>query len=287
MSDLRQFKQNIQGSYCPPFIATHPKLDNVNLFVLGDSYSEFLNSTHFTANQYKNISVYHPWVIPPLDTTKKNVLIFENTERHMWKLFKQPASDNIILEDPFFPTRKKWTDYIFNIKAESNLSYMLTYNSFICFFKEIKSWINLNIFNRVDKSVSLSTDRHHIFLKETTDSTLITSAFYSLSDKQIDTMVANINVVYHHFRSLGFNNVYLSIIPNPVSLIEPGEGNYNHLIERIESSPKLEMPVIDIYSVYKASPTSYYYKSDPHWNCDGRTVWLQKVDSILYTISKK
>ena len=81
----------------------------------------------------------------------------------------------------------------------------------------------------------------------------------------------------------GFDEVYLSIIPNKVSILSPDMGKYNQLIERVQSDLNLKIPVIDTYSDFKKNPTKYYLKSDSHWTCEGRDIWLDKVNNILVT----
>ena len=93
--------------------------------------------------------------------------------------------------------------------------------------------------------------------------------------------IKNINKTKTKYLQAGFDDVYLSIIPNKVSILSPELGNYNHLIERIQKDERLETPIIDTYSIFKKSPQKYYLKSDTHWTCDGREVWLQKVNIIL------
>jgi hypothetical protein len=41
------------------------------------------------------------------------------------------------------------------------------------------------------------------------------------------------------------------------------------------------MPFIDTFSEFRKNPSKYYLKSDSHWTCEGRDIWLNKVNKIL------
>jgi hypothetical protein len=76
--------------------------------------------------------------------------------------------------------------------------------------------------------------------------------------------------------------VYISIIPNPVTLLQPE--HYNGLIPRLQKTGLLNgMKMIDIYDAYsKASdPGALYRVGDTHWNNNGMQVWLKTVNAEL------
>ncbi len=284
-SNLRQFKNDDVLKTCGAFESPHPKMNNVNVFVLGDSYAASIESPNFNVNKYHFIhwenNVYHF----SLDEQKKNILLIESAERYFRERMQHPINcddkqpDAVRLQEDETPA--------FNMKAEDNLTYLLTYNKVASFFKETKALINLHLFNRIDKNVNLSKDKNHIFYIETVDSISDKSSFSTLPDAEVNTIIENLNSSYHHLQSLGFSAVYLTLIPNAASLVQPANGNYNQLIPRIESSPRLEIPVIDLYDLFKQSPDKFYFNSDTHWNCEGKNIWLQKIDSVFYSISKK
>ena len=148
-------------------------------------------------------------------------------------------------------------------------------------FRELKALINHQIFGRVEKKVILSRDKNHLFFSEEALSSDSHSAFYPFLDIEKDNLIININSIRKKFLKAGFDEVYLSIIPNKVSVISPDLGDYNNLIQRVQNSPKLEAPIIDVYSEFKKNPTKYYLKSDSHWTCEGRNIWLNKVNKIV------
>ncbi|GAB3961744.1 hypothetical protein GCM10028805_61320 [Spirosoma harenae] len=107
------------------------------------------------------------------------------------------------------------------------------------------------------------------------------SSFSELSDDEVDTLVTNINLTADHYRQLGFDEVFLSIIPNKASILETDRNDYNHLIERIQNNSHLKVQTINTYEAFKQSPKSPYLKGDTHWNLEGRAIWLNLVRSKL------
>ena len=117
-----------------------------------------------------------------------------------------------------------------------------------------------------------------MFLHLDTDTTLkVVSSFSGLTDREVNTLVDSVNAVAKQYRQLGFDEVYLSIIPNKATILETNRTDYNHLIERIQRNPNLVVPTINVYDSYKHSTLSPYLKSDTHWNCEGRAMWLEQV----------
>ncbi|MGZ3872636.1 MAG: hypothetical protein ACXVJD_06945 [Mucilaginibacter sp.] len=90
------------------------------------------------------------------------------------------------------------------------------------------------------------------------------------------------NIAYEHYRQLGFDDVYLSIIPNPTTILYPRyhDLNYNNLIPRIENDPALKLKIFDIYELFKKSPEKdkLYQHSDTHWTRFGSMVWLNEFN---------
>ena len=88
------------------------------------------------------------------------------------------------------------------------------------------------------------------------------------------------NKVYDHYKAEGFTEVYLSVIPNTATIMQP-EG-YNNLIPLLYGNPQLRMKIIDVYSVFKKDPEGNYFNSgDTHWNKKGFLVWLDMVNNII------
>ena len=289
LSLLPQFKE--KAYECPHANIPDSERKNIHLFVIGDSFTE-LPKVDIRDFPVKNYSYVH-WAKQSeyqLNTSQKNILILETVER----TFKDHFSD---IANNF--TNEKVIEEILTVKqqlgkqieelektivpkgTEERLEHTIFNYDFFLWFREIKALINLKLFNRTEDEVVLSKDKSAIFYEDEADSTNYRSAFYPVNQKEIDLFVANINLTREKYLKMGFDEVYLSIIPNKVSLNNANLGKRNYLISRIQNDKRVQTPIIDVYSHYIKSPKIFYLKSDTHWNCEGRAVWLGKVNSIL------
>ena len=287
LSYLPQFKQD--ALECEHVHFEHKK--PIQLFLIGDSFTEEpkINLQDFPIEKYQ----YVHWAKHAnykLDTTKRNILILETVERtfkeHFSKVVNNFSNEEDIREKSSFKQKIKIEvdELEKNIApkgTEDRLAHTLFNYDFFLWFRELKAGLNLKLFGRTEDEVVLSKDKTHIFYKEEADSTDLHSAFYPIHQTEIDLFVKNINQTRETYLQAGFEEVYLSIIPNKISILSPDFGKYNHLIERIQGDNRLETPLIETYSIFKKTPQKYYLKSDTHWTCDGRAVWLEKVNSVL------
>lgn len=279
-SNLKDFRVLVEKCTEVP---KNKKLPNTHLYLLGDSFTEpgRISSSNFIAANfsYANINASKEF---DLDTTKKNILIIETVERHLRERFSSPWTQE--------PTDLKkintWKNTL-NSSLKKTLPYstelhsaVLFSSDFILSIKEIKATINQKLFGRIDKNVRLSNDKKHLLYAMDTENG-IHSIFDPISESQINQLVYNINASYEHLKSQGYDEVYLSIIPNKSTLFIQNEGSYNHLIERLESSSQLKIKVISTYTEFTKNGEYLYDKGDTHWNCKGKEIWTQKVNNNL------
>ena len=282
LSALPQFKQ-------PQPVCSGPSLASdtasTHLYLIGDSFSEEqrIGPVDFPVSHYQRVAWEHRQRAQ-LDPMKRNVLILESVERHFREHFAVPVSELVVETDTSqTPTRPAslrqrishdfhWTG------VEERLESTLFSQGWAFWFKELKARLTFDWFDRVSTGVSLSTDKRSLFLRTDTDTTKrLNSSFATLTDHEVNTLVDSVNAVADRYRKLGFDEVYLSIIPNKASILETGRRDYNHLIERVEQSPKLRVPVVDVYNRFRTANPSPYLLSDTHWNCTGRAIWLDQV----------
>jgi hypothetical protein len=296
LSYLPHFKEKAIKCKPTPISQKFDEIVPINLFIIGDSFTEAerVNKKDFPIEKYQYIH-WAKYTDYQLDTSKRNVLILETVERTVKEHFSTIANNfTNNKEESKLSLRKKIEQKTVEIEKtivpdgiEERLMHTLFNYDFFLWFREIKASLNLNIFGRTEDEVVLSEDKQHIFYADEADSTNSKSAFYPLSNSEIDLFVQNINQTRMKYLQAGFNEVYLSIIPNKVSILSPDLGKYNHLIERIQDDKRLKTPIIDTYSIFTKSPQKYYLNSDTHWTCEGREVWLQKVNKILVDSNTK
>jgi hypothetical protein len=180
--------------------------------------------------------------------------------------------------------KKNFKDRLINYElpynAERHESILFSSDFFLT-FKEWKAWMNWKLFNRIDEKVILSKDKKNLFYHLDAQPSGVNSCFDKISEEEINLIVENLNKTYQNYKKVGFDEVYLSIIPNKTSILGTDLGEYNHLIERIQRNPELKIPFFDIYTPYHNSKKPLYEKGDSHWNCEGKKIWLNLVNSKL------
>ena len=290
LSSLPQFKDPVQP--CSPHPGPLQTQKGVSLHVIGDSFTEpeRLSQRDFPGSFFLRTKWEHPNTVQ-LDTANRNVLLIETVERHFREHFAQPVSALTIVTDTTghqLPATshpsltRRIADFIQSKGIEERLETVLFSHGVFLWFKELKANLNLNWFDRVAPTVGISEDRNHLFAGLDTDTTKHkNSSFVPLPDAELNALIDSVNTTADRYRAAGFDAVYLSIIPNKASILDPTQGQYNHLIERVESHSRLRVPVISVYPDYKRQPANVYAPGDSHWNCTGRSIWIDKVRKTI------
>lgn len=280
LSYLPQFKQSRE--HCPKFCSTE-KLP-IHLYVIGDSFLEpgKVDAADFCVQRY----TYTHWndtTLVSLDKKVKNILILETVERHFREHFAKPVR-NIQLGRPLnLKKDESAIDFIFpdKDKVEDRLERAMFGFDIFLVFKELKANLNHCLFQRVNDQVALSKDEKHVFSVMDTDTTQINSPYRLFPEAEEKTLVTRLNMTQNEFKSMGFDAVYLAIIPNKASILAPTDGNYNHLIERIEQHPARQVSCLSIYQYCTEHPLKVYERGDSHWNCMGRDYWLKQANTAI------
>ncbi|MEZ0606952.1 hypothetical protein ACAW74_00490 [Fibrella sp. WM1] len=290
LSSLPQFKEPVTPC-SPP--ATYPDTSRTDLYLIGDSFTE--PGRLAKADLPIHALYYFHWDrdrdrAVQLDTTRRNVLVIESVERHFRQHVEPTPTYNINVVSDTTGTNgpqdesTQWghtlVDWIKSKGIEERLETLMFSRDLFLWFREVKASINLALFDRYSDQVELSTDRQAIFTNLDINHPL-SSAFTPLRDTYLDSLVLKLNVAADHYRKAGFDEVVLSIIPNKVTMLEQDRGAYNHLIERIQQHPNLRLTVLDTYAPYRRSRVPLYSKGDTHWNCAGRTIWLDALRQWL------
>lgn len=287
LSNLKKFKD--PKTDCPPPSVSKPHPSKkIALYIIGDSFTEpqRLDSTDFAVDHYQ----YAHWgtlLHLRLDTSYTNIVLLESVERNVREHFASPMA-NILPDTATFvalPEEARFLSRLDNLFAssptEDRLSTLLFQFDPVLTFKEWKSWLNLHFFNRTDPKVTVSGDRQTIAYHVDTDTTLINSSFIHTTHARVDSLVGVLNFNRQYLQSMGFEQVWYSIIPNKASILMPRYGTYNRLIERIGQHPALNVASIDVLEEFRRMDQNPYLKGDSHWSCAGQAVWLDKVNRRL------
>lgn len=299
MSYLKEYKIR-QESYYPDSVNFKGK-GNTNLYMICDSYVwAFIKDGSSFANVNK--MEYKRWLYPgniseKLDEKKSNILIIELSERNIRLFLKNNKElydkvylykDGLPEVNPFKLTLKdRLLEFSFKPLGNQNVDNNLFDFRFLTPVKELKATLNYSLFERTDVDVDVSTDKQYLFYSITVEPDLITSSFHPYSEKELSDIIEILNNAYSYYKSQGADEVYLSIIPNPVSILEPGRGNYNNIIERIENFPGRKIKTINITQRFKKYNGQIYNKSDSHWTYRGFYIWVDEVNSHLKNINRK
>lgn len=275
LSSMPGFRSKGEPDLIPP---NRQKNDSITLTVIGDSYVDGFDPEFFAAD-YRCFSWGEiPRKISPLDPNKRNILIVECTERNIrWRFLN---TDILSIGTNPQQIHEEGGGNI-ELAAEDNLQFMLTHQEWQLPFKELKTSIYLNCFDKFSPMVDKPDGNGRLYLKETVDPESAASGFNAVSEEEIKKIVESLNQICREHRALGFDEVYISLVPNTSSLYKKTNLPYNHLIERIEESPEAEFECIDVYKTFITKNKSLYHINDTHWNSSGKAIWLEKVDSLL------
>jgi hypothetical protein len=265
-----------------------------NIYAQTDSYTEeiFTHPDYFCGAAKCVYAFTNTGDVLPvyLDKTKKNIVMIECVERNIRKNF---IDTNYLtrfikistekINDTKAAEKAHNFHFHFDIKnLDGNYETNIWDYLFLRPIKQLKAKMTFDLFNRTYVDALVSPDGKYLLYQPTVDTAFLESSYKPIADKELKKMVTALNVAYDHFRRLGFDEVYLSIIPNPGSILYPNYKRlqYNQLIPRLENDPSLKLKVFDIYQVFKNSPEKdkLYQRSDTHWTRFGAMVWLNEFN---------
>lgn len=297
---LGRYGDLYSASFLPRFMDTAatklkiytPALKSTDLYILHDSYlfgkikkENFQNIDSLILSDFRGGGVY----VQP-NPKKRNILIIECSERTAgWRLTDKSVifskirvgNSPALIKNPTYAESMQISKYFFNPLINQNLEFNLFDYPLFKKLKESKALINYTLFNRMVKDVVESTDKQYLFLNETVNPNLASSSFRFISNEEINNIVINLNLISRHYEDNGFDEIYFSIIPNPVSIIDAERLPYNHKIERIENNYLLETNYIDVYTIFKQRRNQIYRKDDSHWNNYGLQLWVYEVNTKI------
>jgi hypothetical protein len=267
----------------------------IDLYALCDSFirAYFREDKYFCnvdSFRFARMNSFETIFVAP-DIKKRNILLIESVEREFRQPFKNGTMESFLRA----PTSKQnhtfrsnnWFEKIkalvFNPKLNQNLEMNFWDLNLFTPLKELKAELNYNLFKRVDEQVVVSSSGKYLIYRKTVEATGDTGSFTPISDAELKNIIQTLNKLYEKARRLGFDEVYLSLIPNAVTIIEPDyQGmHYNRLIEKIQNSPDLKMKIIDVLESFRANPQDVYRTNDSHWTMKGANLWLNKVNTML------
>lgn len=271
-----------------------------DLCILGDSYTLVAQLRPESFHSIDQVRLV------PLDDVLKNteselpepikpsasILVIETTERLVRDRFgaARSTSSSVTGSPPSVPTTVAQrvghlcSVFLDNLFSGTDISFgletlLFDYTLFRP-LKEAKAAFVYACFGRIAERVLSAPNGHRLYLKETITGTT-TSSFSPIDSTQLSQVVSGLNHLHQRARQRGYSDVFLSIIPNPVSVIETSRSDYNHLVERIEHHPGLSLNVISLYDQFRTRGSVYYHPSDTHWNQNGVDAWVSAMNQAF------
>jgi hypothetical protein len=292
LDKVKRFQEKYEYKFVKPVDDSGSR--NIDLYIYGDSYlmeipdSAFssINSYHFCRRSYEDLNY-------SLDPHKKNILIIEIAERfarsefelqETMRHFKKKQPEISFLRLSAHPViYAKFLDLeIFSPDINRNLEFNLYGYRFWDQVKFAKASLTYYLFKRAVGDAVVSDDGNRLFLKQTMAENDRLSSYYPIDQKEIHEMFVNLNATYDYYKADGFDEVYLSIIPNPVTILQPL--HYNGLIPQLQNPGRLKgMHIIDMYNLFSHDPNPgrLFRIGDTHWSNNGIKLWLKTVNAEL------
>ncbi|ODS80200.1 MAG: hypothetical protein ABS46_15010 [Cytophagaceae bacterium SCN 52-12] len=294
LTHLPQFKEELVK--CRSTLTSSKRSSRpIHLYAVGDSFLEpgRIDSSDLIADQYRFMK-WGDFMHFKLDTSAVNIVLIESIERHFRQHLETPPVSHFIPDTADFIEKweeKRWMakidNFVYADRVGGQISLLLTGNPLGLKFKELKSSFNYHVFDRHESSVTISGDGRDIVYYLDTDTLNFpyTSGFSRISESRIDSVVSSLNETREKLLDMGFDHLIFSVIPNKSTILMPDYGVYNRLIERVQSHPDLKVPYVSIINEFRAMGRNAFLLSDSHWTCDGRLVWLTKVNESLNQIT--
>lgn len=260
------------------------KQPDTHLVLLGDSFTEpgRVGAENFGFANFTRLHIAEGGACQ-LNPAQRNILVLETVERHFQERFQSPYHALTLNSGKATsPTSNtSWLDWRLPYDEERHQAFLFS-SEFFLTIKECKAWINHKVLGRVDDHVFLSPDQQHLFYHVDQEAGL-TNGFAPIPNSAVSTYIASLNATRDRYLSMGFEEVYLSIIPNKSSILGRDTGEYNRLVERIQTHPDLRMPFLDMWSPMEKLKTRGYAKGDTHWTCEGQKAWVDQVNQLVQT----
>ena len=261
----------------------------LQLIIAGDSFTEEgrIDQEMLAAEHFDRIRVDEQTFVK-IDNELPQVLIIETVERHVRERFSSKWR-GLTLEEPITAAADKvWYKKLLELRmpynAELHESELFGFD-FTMKIREWKALLNHKLFNRVDPGVALNKSEEHLLYALPTKPG-ISSAFETISDIEIDSLVYYINEATVYYHNAGIEHVVLNIIPNKTSILGTDLGEYNHLVQRIYSHPDLKAEVLNIYPAFNKMKASAYEIGDTHWSCTGQQLWVDELNQLMLNLEE-
>ena len=251
------------------------------LDAVGDSYLySFLeeSKTYFSRVKDYRFTTWHERNsinLPPRSPQRK-IFLFEIVERNLFTNFRLEHIKTLF----HLKEEEKFEDHG-PFLIESNIDFLLFDHKIFTPIKELKSQMLLELFGKIPGEVSVAANRQYLYLKYTLEGDAESNSFYPIKQEAFRDLESRLNEIDSYLKSLGYDEVWLFVAPNPVRVLGTEGKTPNRLFELLGQSKTLKMKFISILPVFSQHPERYYHKSDSHWNDHAILEFKKLIDNEL------
>jgi hypothetical protein len=256
---------------------------NIQLDAIGDSYMySFIaeNPESFARVKTYNFITWgekHSLKFPSKNDSSKKILLLEVVERNAWFVLRlDHVKNNFSINN----TDKPFVDKG-EFPIENNLEFLLFEHNIFTLAKELKAAILLYLFGNLPGNVQVSKDGNYLYLKETLLGPHEGNSFFEIPNAKYLELEKNLNEINDYFISQGYDEVWLTIAPNPVRVLGTENQEPNKLFDYLGQSKNLKIKFLNLMPVFSKDPKKYYLKSDSHWNDKGASAFKGLVNDEL------
>jgi len=303
MCYMQKYKEPIAE---PAFRKYNSARRNTDLYIMHDSYLQNrLSSTNFKGiDSLQQIDYRGGPSTIRLDSGKTSVLIIETAQRYArWRLQnpfyyinqlhiagKEKSGTETAPPTASDADTSSWLNDLKGIVYNPNINSNLEYNLFdYSLFSPLRGWkssLTNFLFGKPDNRLVISTDKQYLMLKETVDTAQNTGIYNHLAESELDSLTAHMQQIRLHFIQAGFKEVWFSVIPNTVTVVDstylpqhPGNG----LMYKLKNKTgNLHIPYIDVYSLFIKQADKMYKHGDSHWSPAGKQIWIDEVNARIF-----
>lgn len=282
----------------PPVLSAAGK--DLSLYVIGDSY--FYSSFEQVPDYFERTKslTFYKWDDRPAQSFKllqdstRNVLLIECVERNVLNVVNLQRVQSVfelpVQESPK-PAVGRLNDVIremlYHPTLEENLSFALFDISVFSVFKELKASFNQAFFGRSPSGVVLSQSKDFLYLEQTVDTAATGSSFKPISPKTYLDLIQQMRLIEAYAKSIGFDEVIFTFIPNPSSVLLTEGRAYNQFVPEVARLTANDFRVIDPTHALSKNAKANFFHNDSHWNKNGAQIWLALLNQRLLSLPRK
>lgn len=259
---------------------------DLDLVMLGDSY--FYSFFQTNANNFERIKQFDfvRWSdktnlqIPP-KSNRKRILLIEVVERNAFDHLQLSFTKKRLSPEKSGTTLNEENPFL----VENNLEAILFDHAFFRPFKELKTYIWKDFLKKEIPGVRYSSDGSFMYLSETVEGSQVGNSFSYLSEMEKVSLEKQLNQINSYYLKNGFDKVCLTIIPNPVRVLEKGR-KANDLFDFLSTNKNIGLSFVNVLPVLSKNAEQNFYRSDSHWNLKGAEKYRSLVNETLLSFGK-